>query len=116
MLNVTNQLAGQTQARVAIRLASINATTTPHDDLINLPELRLWVDDIYFFGGNILNGTFENNSSAGWSISNVGQWSAQVRTEASRSGTYSLCLRQGLYDLRNANEYIEIWQNTLLTP
>jgi PKD repeat protein len=116
VLNVTPQVGTGTTAKIAVRLSSINATTTPMDDMVNLPELRVWVDDVYLFGGTVTNTGFEGNSSVGWTLTSQGAWGSQVSTESARSGTYSMVLRQGIFQTRNANEWIELWQNVPITP
>ncbi len=117
ILDITPQIpTGATNVRIAFRLASINATTNPTDQNTNICELRVWIDDIHLFGGNITNGNFESGDFTGWTNAYNGTWSAQIRAESTRSGKYSYCMRQGLFATRAANEYIEIFQNVTLTP
>ncbi len=116
LVNIAPIVTGQTIANIQVRLASINATTSPSTQIC---EMRMWVDDVYLSGETIKNPGFEAATMAGWTagFSPSSSWSTALRPEAQRSGTKSFCFRSGLNYARPANQWVEIFQAvTLVNP
>lgn len=108
-VDVTQLLSTKTTADVRVRLRSINAMNIPSDPINGISEIRLWVDDVYLFGGNIQNGDFEAGDK-NWTGLYNGSWGYMVRGESVRSGSQSIVLRRGLYTSSPANQSVEVQQ------
>lgn len=120
LLDVTDATAPTGVVEITVRLTALRGVT---DRETEINDVFVWIDDLYLFGGGVVNGDYEDGAN-GWVFEEVGsvEYLSGSTLSDARSGERSLVLGVGYVEPRagrggpSGGSFVQTYQRFMLTP